>query len=109
MSVEGPQAQVNSQEGDLYQQMLGKLGREHRLFSVHWELTYRCNQRCSHCYLDVLPPSAKPENELTTQECLGIVDQIAEAGALNLASPKDNCPTSSPAWFSLYSATMLGR
>jgi MoaA/NifB/PqqE/SkfB family radical SAM enzyme len=84
LSVEGPQAQVNGREGDLYQQMLGKLGREHRLFSVHWELTYRCNQRCSHCYLDVLPPNSDVPAELTTQECLGIVDQIADAGALNL-------------------------
>jgi MoaA/NifB/PqqE/SkfB family radical SAM enzyme len=68
-----------------YQRILTKTLKEHRLFSVHWELTYRCNQRCSHCYLDVLSPNARVSDELTTAECLRIVDDLAAAGALNLA------------------------
>ncbi|HEY63819.1 MAG TPA: radical SAM protein [Caldilineae bacterium] len=68
-----------------YQRILAKAESQHRLISVHWELTYRCNQRCSHCYLDVLPPDACVPEELTTEECLNIIDQIADEGALYLS------------------------
>ena len=84
MSVDGPQTESDLQSLNPYQQVLRQAEQLHRLFSVHWELTYRCNQRCSHCYLDVLEPGAPVPEELSTQECLGIIDQIAAAGALNL-------------------------
>jgi len=67
-----------------YARLLAKTQEERLLLSVHWELTYRCNQRCSHCYLDTLPPSARVPDELTTAECLDVLDQLAAAGALNL-------------------------
>lgn len=69
---------------DPYQRLLAESQRRHRLVSVHWELTYRCNERCTHCYLDVLPPGAHVPGELTTEEALNLVDQIADEGALNL-------------------------
>jgi radical SAM protein with 4Fe4S-binding SPASM domain len=47
--------------------------------SVHFDLTYRCNERCVHCYLD-----HDDHGELTTSECIGVLEEVAEAGALFL-------------------------
>ena len=47
------------------------------------ELTLRCNLRCVHCYCNLPVGEAKAmSRELTTEEVLGIYDQIAEAGCL---------------------------
>ncbi|MBI5648865.1 MAG: radical SAM protein [Chloroflexi bacterium] len=66
-----------------YTRIVAKLARALRLFAVHWELTYRCNATCAHCYLDVLPPHADP-GELTTAEANHLLDQIAALGALHV-------------------------
>jgi len=44
---------------------------------AHWSITGRCNLRCRHCYMSA--PQAK-YGELTTGECLKIIDQISDAG-----------------------------
>jgi radical SAM protein with 4Fe4S-binding SPASM domain len=67
-----------------YARIIARMGEEHRLLSVHWELTYRCNCTCSHCYLDVLPAGAAVPDELSTDEAKGVVDQLAELGVLYL-------------------------
>jgi MoaA/NifB/PqqE/SkfB family radical SAM enzyme len=36
---------------------------------VHFDLTYRCNERCVHCYLD-----HDDHGELTTAECIGVME-----------------------------------
>ncbi|MBK8046596.1 MAG: radical SAM protein [Anaerolineales bacterium] len=54
------------------------------LLAVHWELTYRCNEHCTHCFLDVRAPDAHAAAELTTQECRQVIDQLAELGTMNL-------------------------
>ena len=46
---------------------------------VHLDVTYRCNERCIHCYLD-----HDDHGELTTTEITGILDQLAEAGTFFL-------------------------
>jgi radical SAM protein with 4Fe4S-binding SPASM domain len=46
---------------------------------VHLDLTYRCNERCVHCYLD-----HDDHGELTTAEIKDILDQLAEAGTFFL-------------------------
>jgi radical SAM protein with 4Fe4S-binding SPASM domain len=53
--------------------------RLHRPLSVHFDLTYRCNERCVHCYLD-----HDDKGELATAECLGVLEQLANAGTLFL-------------------------
>ncbi|MCI0474736.1 MAG: radical SAM protein, partial [Anaerolineales bacterium] len=68
-----------------YDQIVTQTRQQHRLFSAHWELTYRCNQQCSHCYLDVCPPQSAALDELTTPECFRIIDELADLGALNLS------------------------
>lgn len=48
--------------------------------SVHLDVTYRCNERCIHCYLD-----HDDLGEMTTDEIRSILDQLADAGAFFLA------------------------
>jgi radical SAM protein with 4Fe4S-binding SPASM domain len=54
-----------------------------RPYVVSWNLTYRCNLACEHCYLDA---GGKPalggeafadRGELGTEECFRVVDEIA--------------------------------
>ena len=52
---------------------------KHRPLSVHFDLTYRCNERCVHCYLD-----HDDHGELTTAECLKVLEDLAQAGTLFL-------------------------
>ena len=47
--------------------------------SVHLDLTYRCNERCVHCYLD-----HHDHGEMTTAEIKDLLDQMAEAGVFYL-------------------------
>lgn len=47
-------------------------------FKVDWELTYRCNLKCSHCYQS--GPDSR--EELKTEEIFSILDQLADAGCL---------------------------
>lgn len=51
---------------------------------VAWEITHRCNVRCLHCY-SASGPDADRTGELPTDEALGVIDQLAEAGVVVLA------------------------
>lgn len=53
--------------------------QKHRPLSVHFDLTYRCNERCVHCYLD-----HEDHGEMTTSECLAVLEELARAGTLFL-------------------------
>jgi radical SAM protein with 4Fe4S-binding SPASM domain len=54
-----------------------------RPYVISWNLTYRCNLACEHCYLDAGgAPQVGTQNfadrsELGTDECFGVIDQIA--------------------------------
>jgi AdoMet-dependent heme synthase len=48
--------------------------------SVVFELTGRCNLDCCHCYLDI----AHPPGEMSTEQAMRVVDQLADAGTLFL-------------------------
>jgi len=45
--------------------------------SVVWSLSYGCNLRCMHCYQNASQPSS---DELSIEQQLNIVDQMAQAG-----------------------------
>jgi radical SAM protein with 4Fe4S-binding SPASM domain len=47
--------------------------------AIHLDVTYRCNERCVHCYLD-----HDDHGELTTDEIKDVLDQLAEAGVFFL-------------------------
>jgi radical SAM protein with 4Fe4S-binding SPASM domain len=48
-------------------------------FAVQVDLTYRCNERCVHCYLD-----HNDHGEMTTAEIKHLLDQLADAGVFIL-------------------------
>lgn len=45
---------------------------------VSWNVTRRCNLRCSHCYLDAVQRARSSPQELDTAAALTVIDQIAE-------------------------------
>jgi radical SAM protein with 4Fe4S-binding SPASM domain len=47
--------------------------------SVQFDLTYRCNERCVHCYLD-----HDDHGEMPTTEIKNVLDQVADAGVFFL-------------------------
>jgi radical SAM protein with 4Fe4S-binding SPASM domain len=48
-------------------------------WSVQMDVTYRCNERCVHCYL-----GHDDHGEMSTAEIKGVLDQLAEAGVFFL-------------------------
>ena len=47
--------------------------------SVHFDITYRCNERCVHCYLD-----HDDHGEMTTSEIKRVLNELADAGTFFL-------------------------
>jgi radical SAM protein with 4Fe4S-binding SPASM domain len=47
--------------------------------AVQLDITYRCNERCVHCYLD-----HHDHGEMTSSEILRLIDEMADAGVLTL-------------------------
>lgn len=58
-----------------------KCMRERRIFSAGLELTYRCNERCLHCYVDDEESIA---GELTLEEYRRILKELRDMGCLNI-------------------------
>lgn len=54
-----------------------------RPYVVSWNLTYRCNLACEHCYLDAGGAPQVPtlnfidRSELGTEECFRVIDELA--------------------------------
>lgn len=49
--------------------------------NVTWEVTYACNLSCVHCLSD---SGKKRQGELTTQECIRVIDDLAAAKVFQL-------------------------
>ncbi len=64
---------------DPYQSLLARLKQQHTPYAVTWELTHRCNLACFMCYN---VPRTHPE--LSTEEALDVLEQLARAGVLRL-------------------------
>src|SRR5246500_3910911 len=63
----------------LLQQMTEKAPARNTPPSVQLDLTYRCNERCVHCYLD-----HQDHGEMTSAEIKHLLDEMAEAGVFVL-------------------------
>src|ERR1700732_4649911 len=63
----------------LMQEMSAKALKLGVPLSVQMDLTYRCNERCVHCYLD-----HDDHGEMSTSEIKDLLDQLAEAGVFFL-------------------------
>jgi AdoMet-dependent heme synthase len=64
---------------NLMQEMSSKALRLNVPLGVQLDLTYRCNERCVHCYLD-----HDDHGEMTTAEIKHLLDEMAEAGVFVL-------------------------
>jgi len=62
--------------------MTSNLAAFERPYVISWNLTYRCNLACEHCYLDagakqkVHTESFSDRSELSTEQCFGVIDEI---------------------------------
>lgn len=59
------------------------------IYAVHWEMTYRCNEVCIHCYNpgaahEIHEKPQRNTDELTTQEALHLLEIMAEQGVMRL-------------------------
>ncbi len=68
--------------GAFSRQMHGRVVQERIPLSGSIELTWRCNLRCQHCYLDTVHDSSPDRQELTTPEFCNIFDQAVDEGTL---------------------------
>jgi len=61
-------------------------GQFSRPYVISWNLTYRCNLACEHCYLDagakkfqiLDSDNFSDRSELNTEQCFQVIDQIKE-------------------------------
>lgn len=44
---------------------------------ISWNLTKKCNLKCPHCYMEA---GRRAENELSTSECLALIDELKALG-----------------------------
>ncbi|MGD9014633.1 MAG: radical SAM protein [Candidatus Omnitrophota bacterium] len=67
-----------------FSERLGKQVLAERIpINGSFELTFRCNLRCTHCYCNLSANNqAAIEKELSTEKVFDIFDQIAESGCL---------------------------
>jgi len=70
-------------------------------YSCQWEVTCRCNLHCVMCYTDCLNRPDAIRQELATKDILRIMDELAEAGTLELCLTGGE-PLARPDFFQLY-------
>jgi len=63
---------------DKYQRKVSRLSRP---VVIVWALTNACNLKCIHCAAEAGEPA---RNELSTEEALSAIDNMAEAGTKHL-------------------------
>ena len=47
--------------------------------NMHWDLTYRCDHKCVHCYL-----TDRHRDELSLEECEAVLDELVAAGTISI-------------------------
>jgi radical SAM protein with 4Fe4S-binding SPASM domain len=56
----------------------GRTVDDFKPYLIALNLTKRCNLKCAHCYLDATTRASGGRDELSTEECVRLIDQIAE-------------------------------
>jgi len=74
---------------DLEQEMMAWAAAHGFVYAAHWEVTYRCNELCVHCYNPgaAHTPDEKPQrdtNELSTEEAKQMMRQLVDLGVFRL-------------------------
>ena len=80
LSSLGSQAMTRFGSGGGKPGMLGD-GRtvdDFKQYLIALNVTKRCNLKCDHCYLDATTKMSGGHDELSTDECFRLIDQIAE-------------------------------
>ena len=66
---------------DLSNEIVRLTAENHLLYQVMIELTYDCNERCKHCYVE----TSDKRQKLTTPEIFNIIDQLNEMNVADVA------------------------
>ncbi|ULA62574.1 MAG: RadicalSAM domain-containing protein [Nitrospira sp.] len=69
--------------------------------ACQWEITCRCNLRCVMCYTDCRNTPEAVRRELATAEIISILDQLIDAGLLELCLTGGE-PLARPDFFQIY-------
>lgn len=77
--VKSPRPQTA--EPDLHERARDLAIQNHQLFSATLELTYRCDARCIHCYVD---DAIDAGQELSLDEYGSLFDQLRELGCISV-------------------------
>jgi len=72
------------QDKEFAQRIVARLGGRRFPLSGQWELTCRCNLRCIMCYTDCFNTPEMVRQELSFPEIIRIMDEMHEAGCLEL-------------------------
>src|SRR5687767_8553258 len=54
----------------------GRTVDDFKPYLIALNLTKRCNLKCNHCYLDATTKAGGGSDELSTDECYRLIDQI---------------------------------
>ncbi len=84
-----PKAYENSEVDAPLREFMSWVADNGFLYSVHWEITWRCNERCIHCYNPGAAhlPHEKPErdtNELSTEEVFRVLEELKALGVFSI-------------------------
>lgn len=84
-----PKAYEHSESTEPLSEFMHWIADHGFLYSVHWEITWRCNERCIHCYNPGAAhlPHEKPEretNELTTEEVFSLLKELKKLGVFRI-------------------------
>lgn len=76
---------IKTKEYKKFSKKINKAARKKR-FPLHvmFELTYRCNFRCIHCYITEEQKSSRLKEELETKDIFNILEQLRDLGGFYL-------------------------
>ncbi len=74
---------LQNDDGSVEDEIRAYCQQNKRLFSAVFEITYRCNEKCIHCYVDD-KSKADEKRELTLPEYKSVIDHLASMGCMAL-------------------------
>lgn len=74
-----PTSRSGDYSGNLENEISNEFAENNRLYSATIELTYRCNEKCRHCYV-----YDETGEELSTKELKRVLDELREMGVLSI-------------------------
>ena len=73
----------NTKNKNIEALILEEMAKKRQLYSATLEITYRCNEKCIHCYV-VEPDNLDLSRELNTQEYIKILDELYDLNCLHI-------------------------